>query len=260
MSKKLYEEDSVRAIANAIREKNGEETSYKVSQMAQAILDIDGGTGDMPNLDLVSFGNNPVVDNPGYTDPRYYEDIADAINYAIEHGGGVELPEVSAYSQSASQLISISHTLASGKHTVIVVTTSYLTLADIELTLNGEPLTLATLRDELSQNLRGLAYANIDANVGELVLSSSRTVGNSGANLIVITGEYTPELTGASQNDGAAINIQDGLSIFTTGYGYYSGSNVFDGITVVNKNGQLKISSPGNSTYWYGGIYSIKLN
>ncbi len=40
MSKKLYEEDQVSAIANAIREKNGAETTYKVSEMAQAILEL----------------------------------------------------------------------------------------------------------------------------------------------------------------------------------------------------------------------------
>lgn len=94
MSKKLYEEANIQNIANAIREKNGEETIYKVSEMAQAILDIDGGTGDMPNLDEISFGNDPTVDNPGYTNPQYYEDIADAINYAIEHGGESDRTEL----------------------------------------------------------------------------------------------------------------------------------------------------------------------
>lgn len=42
MAKKLYDEASVQAIANAIREKNGEETTYKIGEMAAAIADISG--------------------------------------------------------------------------------------------------------------------------------------------------------------------------------------------------------------------------
>ena len=36
MAKKLYEEASVQAIANAIRAKNGSTATYKVAQMADA--------------------------------------------------------------------------------------------------------------------------------------------------------------------------------------------------------------------------------
>ena len=42
MAKKLYEEASVQAIANAIRAKNGEATTYKVAEMAAAISAISG--------------------------------------------------------------------------------------------------------------------------------------------------------------------------------------------------------------------------
>lgn len=42
MAKKLYEEASVQDIANAIREKNGEATTYKIGEMAAAIADISG--------------------------------------------------------------------------------------------------------------------------------------------------------------------------------------------------------------------------
>ena len=48
MSKKLYEEASVQAIANAIRAKNGEKTTYKIGDMAAAIAAIPG---------------SPIVDN-----------------------------------------------------------------------------------------------------------------------------------------------------------------------------------------------------
>ena len=48
MAKKLYEEASVQAIANAIREKNGEATTYKIGEMGAAIKAI---------------SSSPIVDN-----------------------------------------------------------------------------------------------------------------------------------------------------------------------------------------------------
>lgn len=50
MSKKLYEESSIRDIANAIREKNGTTTKYKVAEMATAIQAISGG-GNSENIE-----------------------------------------------------------------------------------------------------------------------------------------------------------------------------------------------------------------
>lgn len=44
MAKKLYEEASVQAIANAIREKNGDASTYKIGEMAAAIAAITGGS------------------------------------------------------------------------------------------------------------------------------------------------------------------------------------------------------------------------
>lgn len=46
MAKKLYEEASVQAIANAIRGKNGLSTTYKIADMAQAITDLPSGSTD----------------------------------------------------------------------------------------------------------------------------------------------------------------------------------------------------------------------
>lgn len=50
MVKKLYEEASVQAIANAIRGKNGQSTTYKIADMAQAITDIPSGGGGTPSF------------------------------------------------------------------------------------------------------------------------------------------------------------------------------------------------------------------
>lgn len=46
MSKKLYEESSIQDIANAIRNKNGSTSTYKVSEMAGAINDISVSSSD----------------------------------------------------------------------------------------------------------------------------------------------------------------------------------------------------------------------
>lgn len=40
MAKKLYEEASVQAIANAIRTKNGSTATYKIAEMADAVMAI----------------------------------------------------------------------------------------------------------------------------------------------------------------------------------------------------------------------------
>ena len=50
MSKKLYEESDVKAIAAAIRAKNGGTDTYKLSEMAQAVTDIPSGGGDIDGL------------------------------------------------------------------------------------------------------------------------------------------------------------------------------------------------------------------
>lgn len=42
MAMKLYSDTDVQAIANAIRTQNGETTQYKISEMAEAILDLSG--------------------------------------------------------------------------------------------------------------------------------------------------------------------------------------------------------------------------
>ena len=53
MANKLYEESSVQAIANAIRQKNGLSTTYKISQMAAAILALPTGSGETNYLPAV---------------------------------------------------------------------------------------------------------------------------------------------------------------------------------------------------------------
>ena len=53
MANKLYEENSVQAIANAIRTKNGLSTTYKIAEMADAILALPTGSGETNYLPYV---------------------------------------------------------------------------------------------------------------------------------------------------------------------------------------------------------------
>jgi hypothetical protein len=63
MSKKLYEENDIQAIAAAIRGKNGTTDTYKTSEMAAAINSIPSGGMDLNNLigrTITSFSNDSV--------------------------------------------------------------------------------------------------------------------------------------------------------------------------------------------------------
>ena len=57
MAKVLVNESSLTGIANAIRGKNGETTTYKPSEMAAAITAISGGGPDIPDSAFVISGN-----------------------------------------------------------------------------------------------------------------------------------------------------------------------------------------------------------
>lgn len=54
MTMKLYSEEDIQAIANAIRTQNGSSDTYKVSEMADAILDISGGSSVWELLETIT--------------------------------------------------------------------------------------------------------------------------------------------------------------------------------------------------------------
>ena len=68
MAKKLYDEASVQAIANAIREKNGEASTYKIGEMAAAIGSISvGGIADNKNYNFNNSAIQAFISSVTYT-------------------------------------------------------------------------------------------------------------------------------------------------------------------------------------------------
>ena len=124
MAKKLYEESSIQAIANAIREKNGETTTYKPSEMAAAITAITtgGGSGEVEPIVLSGsqsygcfgkvaseyiklFGNTISTENLQTTnnmfDSSTLEYIPFDLNYKLEHEAQIQQMFFAAYSLKA---------------------------------------------------------------------------------------------------------------------------------------------------------------
>lgn len=78
MAKKLYEEASVQAIANAIRAKNGETATYKIAEMAAAIIDISGSPIVDENLEnTVQYRQMNATASSFITDVDYTENTND---------------------------------------------------------------------------------------------------------------------------------------------------------------------------------------
>lgn len=57
MANKLYSEESIQAIAEAIRAKSGNDGTYKVSEMAGAISELStgSGTGGISMANLIAY-------------------------------------------------------------------------------------------------------------------------------------------------------------------------------------------------------------
>lgn len=74
--KKLYEENSVKAIANAIRTKNGSTDTYKIADMSTAILNLNG-TEKLAEFNQINNVVKSYMDNVSYTDDYSTSNIAD---------------------------------------------------------------------------------------------------------------------------------------------------------------------------------------
>lgn len=70
MGLKLYPEESVQAIASAIRDKNGSSDTYTIGQMSQAIEDIPtGGGGSDFSLEIGTSETNELYSEFGTIEP-----------------------------------------------------------------------------------------------------------------------------------------------------------------------------------------------
>ena len=72
MAKKIYKEEDIQDIANAIREKNGEETTYKPSEMGDAIRKLGISEGDVLRFAIEQT-----------TEPSTFHHITDSANYRV---------------------------------------------------------------------------------------------------------------------------------------------------------------------------------
>ena len=80
MANGLVERASLQDIADAIREKNGTLNTYTPAEMGDAVRAL----GDnLPDLDLISFGEQSSLPEKGKTNPQYYEEIARAIRIRL---------------------------------------------------------------------------------------------------------------------------------------------------------------------------------
>lgn len=88
MAKKLYEESDIQGIADAIREKNKTTNTYKVREMANAIIDIECGTPNLQSKSVTYTSNGTATITP---DSRYdgLSSVDVTANVASGGGGGV---------------------------------------------------------------------------------------------------------------------------------------------------------------------------
>lgn len=94
MSKKLYEESNIQAIADAIRRKNGTTDTYKVSEMAGAIEAIEAGVADPRVKGLIERTLTEISDDN-------VESVGDYGLYNYDSLLSVNLPNVTSFGNYA---------------------------------------------------------------------------------------------------------------------------------------------------------------
>ena len=134
MSNKLYEENDIQNIANAIRNKNGTEDTYKVSQMSTAIDSIEvieqataegeslslTDTKAMPYSDYVVKGKSVQDGTPTPTNPVPIESVADDVNLFNYNFNSYESNGI-IYTQNEDNTIILNGTATSNSYLLLGV-------------------------------------------------------------------------------------------------------------------------------------------
>lgn len=227
MSKKLYEETDIQAIATAIRTKNGQTSRYKVSQMADAINSI----SVMPSTCIVAYDSSSKLiamsamnagNLPGYS--FYKNDKITSVSLSIQNslqvvGLGISAFEgctkLTTFPFSETEVSSILNRAFFGCSS-LVLTSLPSTLTGVganvfdgcsNLSITTTPDTLTILETGLFNNCTGITTMTIPATVTAV---RSLAFGNC-AGLTTVTFKGTPSVLNAQAFEGctnlATINV-----------------------------------------------------
>lgn len=193
MANKLYDENSVKAVADAIRAKNGSTEKYKLADMPQAIENIESSAEGKYWDYVASFKISEYVDL----------DIAD-----------VEIPK---YCQSLYRSFSGTYTVRPKYKTVIVSkpdeseypVTDLHEMFDYNTTTTELYLNIDTSKVTNFSNILAVNYTRLNHIYGEIDCSSSSQSinGFNGNNLVTIT--FKPETIKKTIYFRAASNLSD---------------------------------------------------
>ena len=242
MSKKLYEETSISAIADAIRNKNGSSDSYKVSQMANAILAINPDP-DLESLSVNQNGNYlPSANKDGFSSVS----VSVPNSYAAGDEGKVVKNGVLA--PQTSRTISDNGTYDTTENDEVVVQVSggggSATLISKNITQNGI---------YLAANDNADGYSYVDVNVqGSGGTSGVYTGTTDPDSSIGSNGDYYYKRSNkfdAIQNRGS-LSTASGSQTFVYGIEFYVTNNCaitkLRGFTTEARTGKLRIGTTSN--------------
>ena len=177
MAKKLYEEESVKAIANSIRAKNGSTATYKISEMAEAVSGI-------PSKDNIIH-----ADIPDYVKMEALE-VAKKVQ-AVRTSESI----VFIAASDAHQLDASANIVTGNKHAGMALKTLAYILPGIDFCCYLGDYTWGSNTTTLAEIKRHLIGINNDIDEAFLGIPQFRTVGNhdAGAYAIAQNGNTMPD-------------------------------------------------------------------
>lgn len=160
MAKKLYEEESIKAIANAIRTKSGSTDTYKIGEMAEAVSDI------------------PSKDNVVHADiPDYIKTAALEVAKKVQ---AVRTSESIVFiaASDAHQLDTSADIVAGNKHAGMAMKTLAYILPGIDFCCYLGDYTAGSSTTTLAEGRQHFAEINADIDEAFSGIPQFRTLGN----------------------------------------------------------------------------------